>query len=1234
MTLNFNIFLMFDILQWNCRGLRTRAEQLKVLINEYNPSIICLQETKLGHEAYNPGLNYKIYNSPPPIGERAKGGAAIIVKKSLQHSSVILNTSLQAVAVQFVSDKQLTVCSLYLPPDLIFNNDDIQNLIDQLPVPFLLLGDFNAHNPLWGSPILDNKGKIIEDVIDANNVALYNDGTMTFHNIHQNQFSALDLSICSSNVHLDFNWSVNEFLNGSDHFPIHLKYVRNTPADSPPKWKVEEADWSKFSQGVTLDRDFESFESHLEAYSYFTESTLKSAEASIPKTRGKPRRPAVPWWNKTCGVMRKVTRKCYRRFKTSGSPQTKIIYHRALAKQRKYYKKAKRDSWLYYINGISSKTPMRTVWRKIRKLSGKFIPAPLPTLKVNDTLITDPNEVANKLGKHFSEISSSTNYSPQFQRIRDSQVVLDFKSDRYEAYNARFSLREFKDALSSTESTSPGEDTILYEMLKHLPEAAKRFLLKIINKIWETGILPEDWKISLIVPVKKPNKDASLPTSYRPIALTSCVCKLMEKMINTRLVWHLETEGLTSPLQFGFKRNRSTLDPLFRLSNQIQQGFSNKCQTIGVFFDMEKAYDSTWRFGIIKELHKKGLRGNMMRFINSFLSERSIKVRVGNSISSAFRQEEGVPQGSVLSVTCFAVAINNILEAIPAPVKGSLYVDDFALYCTGYDAVSTCRYVQKAIDSVSKWADEHGFKFSTSKTVAIRFTRLRKVEEVPTLTLKDNILPFEKEIKFLGMTFDEKLTWASHIDALKLKVKKSLNLLKVVSGFSWGADKKSLLRLYDSLCRSKLDYGCQIYSSATKTKLKELDVVHNMGLRICTGAFRTSPVESLYVDSNELPLHLRREELGLRYTTRIRSSHKNPCYKILEECDSRKFGVRSSKPFQIRQLEELDDLHIQRQKIQEVDHPKVPPWLVPEASCCPKNIIKKDHSEEEIKAQFLEHDLVHKDEEKIYTDGSKSEDGVGCAVVYDNSVYVAKLPDSASVFTAEMTAIVQALELACGSEAKQFVIYSDSKSALDSLSRFNTFHPLIQKAQEWLFSISSRYKSVRFCWVPAHVGIQGNEEADKEARIAASAEIINIKKVPHMDMKGPIRKYILRKWQERWESPLLANNKKYKAIRSDTQPWPSSFNSNRRVEVILSRLRIGHTRVTHNFILDGSSAPECAHCDRLLSVEHILVHCSRFSPQRLRYHLDGKSLREILDDDVDIGNLLDFLRDTNLLHQI
>ena len=170
---------------------------------------------------------------------------------------------------------------------------------------------------------------------------------------------------------------------------------------------------------------------------------------------------------------------------------------------------------------------------------------------------------------------------------------------------------------------------------------------------------------------------------------------------------------------------------------------------------------------------------------------------------------------------------------------------------------------------------------------------------------------------FLGVTFDKKLTFDSHIRNLKLKVKKSLNILKVVSAFDWGADKKTLLKLYNSLCRSKLGYACEIYSSACKSKLKELDAVHNLGLRICTGAFRTSPVESIYVDSGQLPLDLRRQELGLRYIQRIKSNPQNPAFKILGMCESSLFNrPRSSKPFQIRLNEDVRDEGLKGQKNQ------------------------------------------------------------------------------------------------------------------------------------------------------------------------------------------------------------------------------------------------------------------------------------------------------------------------------
>ena len=212
----------------------------------------------------------------------------------------------------------------------------------------------------------------------------------------------------------------------------------------------------------------------------------------------------VPWWNKTCGILRKVTRKCYRRYKNSGSSITKKIYQRALAKQRRYYRQVKKESWLFYINGISSKTPSRVIWRKIRKLSGKFVPTPSPNLKIDGDLITEPDKVAEKLGSHFAQISSPDNYSSHFQRIRNSQITLDLSLKSNATYNGKFTLRELREALSSCESTSPGEDCILYEMLKQLPEETKDFLLKIINKIWETGIMPKNWKVSLVVPIRNP----------------------------------------------------------------------------------------------------------------------------------------------------------------------------------------------------------------------------------------------------------------------------------------------------------------------------------------------------------------------------------------------------------------------------------------------------------------------------------------------------------------------------------------------------------------------------------------------------------------------------------------------------------------------------------------------------------------------------------------------------------
>ena len=151
----------------------------------------------------------------------------------------------------------------------------------------------------------------------------------------------------------------------------------------------------------------------------------------------------------------------------------------------------------------------------------------------------------------------------------------------------------------------------------------------------------------------------------------------------------------------------------------------------------------------------------------------------------------------------------------------------------------------------------------------------------PQLFLDKSPIPVLEETKFLGVMFDRKLSFIPHLKYFKKKDLKALNTLKVIGNTEWGADRKVMLRLHISLIRSKLDYGCIAYGSARKSYLQMLDPIHNQGLRLCLGTFRTSPVESLYVDAHEPCLGARRAKLSLQYASKIKSLPKHPAHNAV-----------------------------------------------------------------------------------------------------------------------------------------------------------------------------------------------------------------------------------------------------------------------------------------------------------------------------------------------------------------
>ena len=782
-------------------------------------------------------------------------------------------------------------------------------------------------------------------------------------------------------------------------------------------------------------------------------------------------------------------------------------------------------------------------------------------------------------------------------------------------------------------NTAVGPDEIHYEFLKQLPSCSLDFLLQAFNEVWVSGKFPTSWKQATIIPIPKPGKDNTDPSNYRPIALTSCLCKTLERVINTRLIWFLESNGLITNFQCGFRSKRSTVDHLVRLETFVREAFIKKEHLTAVFFDLEKAYDTTWKYGIMRDLSDFGLKGRLPHFIDNFLSNRNFKVRVGTTLSDLQGQEEGVPQGSILSVTLFSIKINNIVKTLNPGVDCSLYVDDFLICYRSKHMHTIERQLQQCLNKIQKWALENGFKFSKTKTQCMHFCQLRGLHNDPVLKLDGVEIPVVDQYKFLGVIFDRKLSFIPYINYLKAKCHKALQLLRVVAHTDWGADKSTLLKLYKSLVRSKLDYGCFIYGSARKSYLRCLDSIHHLGLRLALGALRISPVESLYVEANEAPLSLRREKLALQYYTKLQSCPSNPAFECTiypkyQELFARKESAIPTFGIRIKTVFENSDFS--NDNIHQTIISEIPPWTLhrPRVNLELSSLSKKDTPSPVFIQKFNEIKNEHSYCTPIYTDGSKDNDRVGCGTIIDNSSFKQRLPSNASIFTAEVTAIDLALDAITESDDDHFIIFSDSLSVLLSLHNMKLDNPLILKLLEKLHHLSCAHKTIHLCWIPSHIGIRGNEAADMAAKESLNLDI-TASEVPYTDLKCHINHFISNKWQERWSS---CPDHKLVKIKPTLGVWPPGFRNSRKEEVVLSRLRIGHAYFSHSYILRQEDPPECTACQEIYSVRHVLIDCIDLGLIRPRFYTvpDMKTLF----DTVSVDRILSFVKEVDLFIKI
>ncbi|XP_053989675.1 uncharacterized protein LOC128882131 [Hylaeus volcanicus] len=499
--------------------------------------------------------------------------------------------------------------------------------------------------------------------------------------------------------------------------------------------------------------------------------------------------------------------------------------------------------------------------------------------------------------------------------------------------------------------------------------------------------------------------------------------------------------------------------------------------------------------------------------------------------------------------------------------------------------------------------------------------------------------------KILGLTFDNKHTWIPFLKNLKTECLRRLNILKVIASKNWGAEFQVLIKSYKALVLSKLDYGSIVYSSAKPSTLKILSPIHNAGARIATGAYCTNPITAILSGANILrcqkttstlkkSLEIRRKQLSLSYAASKMSTSSNPVYKqITTDNLSSVFGKKPNlpKPLNFRLRGYLMDLNINTPLVAPRKHYKSPPWTIETPLIIDKFLkVGRDINPNIVKTLYIEITNEYQNHKQVFTDGSKSPQGTGCAVCLPDIDLTFKLPDGFTVFSSEAFAVQEALKYIEKETHNKFIIFSDSKSVILALQNCESSDTIIRNIIELNATLSQNGKEILYSWIPSHVNIEGNEKADIAAKAAVSstAEISNYS-VSYKDLQKFFIKAITDWWNEEWKH---SKPTKLHKIRDNINEIHPAWRLNRKDQVKLTRLRIGHTSWSHSYLITKTEPNNCDTCRTQNSIEHILVTCLKYNTIKTQFELPNSL--SVLREENSGKQTLSFLKDIGLYHLI
>ena len=968
--------------------------------------------------------------------------SVILVRKNLC-SYILYNYStddLAVVALENGKDDIILLASCYMAHNRDAPPVELQRLVEETGKrkQNLVVGtDANAHHTVWGSKDINDRGESLISFILQTSLKIANRGDIPTYKGPTSE-NVLDLTLFSDFQVVVDDWKVLKVPTFSDHCYIHFQVSYARPNNIKVFRNPRNADWTKYSVLMNSElghsRAINSADEVDSTVDKLVSQIVKSYEASCPPARTK-RKSRPPWWSKQLDYERRELRELFKLAKISEQFECWEEYRDAQRIYKRSVRKAKRTEWKSFCGNIEKTKDTA----RLRKMFASNPVMPSTICKENGEWTESSAETLQVLlDTHFPGCSNiTTAYETTINtEMNDGGIVsydkVEWAIDSFQPYK------------------SPGVDDIIPAQLQHGKKCIIPWLVNIFNGCLRLNYVPESWRIARIIFLPKSGKCSHVyPKDFRPISLTSFLLKTLERVLDFHIKDKLEPTVLSSS-QHAYTKGKSVETALHSVVSQIERNMHFKDVAMGVFLDIAGAFNNVSTEAILESVGRTGAQVQAKNWISSLLKCRIVSAEWGNTVINK-TAHRGTPQGGVLSPLLWTLVLNELLRMLEGrAAKVTAYADDVAVIVTGKHLSTISSVMEATLRIIHQWATRVGLAVNPEKTDLVIFTWRTKFDPWEPPKLGGTVLAVKDHTKYLGVILDSKLLWKLNVEERVKKASNALYACKTMLGKTWGLTPKLTHWVYTAVARPILLYGVLVWWTAMekKTYRKRLESVQRLAELSITGALRSTPTAALDVILNLKPINLVASGIAKKSAVRLKAAGQFAC-----------------KPYGHSKIIGGFDVSTD--------------YIVPRLT-----FYKKIQTTLEeggwLAGLRSEHMTLN-----FFTDGSKMLEGVRAAV-YCQELGIEesyKLPDTCSIFQAEILAAKMAAELALTDRTynSQINLFVDSQAAIKAISATSTYSSIVQECKESLSRLST-VRRVHIYWVRGHVGIEGNERADELAK--------------------------------------------------------------------------------------------------------------------------------------------------------